>query len=183
LETVVKKLYEAMFLIDSAQAAADWDEAITTIKNILEKADAEIVSIRKWGERRLAYEINGKSRGTYILCYFRADGERVRGIERDIQLSERIMRVLILSTELMSKEDIEKQIRQDDGTEKDEPRPSEEKRDEQQIAQEPVKEAEESEESAEPVPADAGEVEQPEQPEQPEQVEAEESESAEADEK
>jgi small subunit ribosomal protein S6 len=107
LETIVKKLYEAMFLVDSAEAA-DWDAVITTIKNILEKAEAEIVSIKKWDERKLAYEINGKTRGTYILCYFRAEGGRIQDIERDVQLSERIMRVLILSAEHITQEDIER---------------------------------------------------------------------------
>jgi len=109
LKTVVnKKLYEAMFLVDSAEAAGDWDGVNGAIRKILERAGAEIVSIRKWDERRLAYDINGKSRGTYILCYFRVDGERIREIERDVQLSERIMRVLILCAEHMSQEDIEK---------------------------------------------------------------------------
>ncbi|UCE99093.1 MAG: 30S ribosomal protein S6 [Planctomycetota bacterium] len=102
------KLYEAMFLVDSAEATADWEGINAVIKKILEKAGAEIVSIRKWDDRKLAYEINGKSRGTYILCYFRAEGEKIRGIERDVQLSEQIMRVLILSAEHMSQEDIEK---------------------------------------------------------------------------
>jgi len=102
------KLYEAMFLVDSAEATADWDGVNTIIRNILERAGAEIVSIRKWDDRKLAYDISGKSRGTYILCYFRADGGRIREIERDVQLSERIMRALILSAEHMSQEDIEK---------------------------------------------------------------------------
>jgi len=108
LKTVLKKLYEGMFLVDSAKAAANWDAVITTIKNILEKAKADIISIRKWDERRLAYEIKGKSRGTYVLCYFKSDGEKIRGIERDVQLSEQILRVLILSAEHMTQEDIEK---------------------------------------------------------------------------
>jgi small subunit ribosomal protein S6 len=109
LKTVVnKKLYEAMFLVDSAEAAGDWDGVNGAIRKILERAGAEIVSIRKWDERKLAYDINGKSRGTYILCYFRVDGVRIREIERDVQLSERIMRVLILCAEHMSQEDIEK---------------------------------------------------------------------------
>lgn len=115
METVVKKLYEAMFLVDSAQAQ-NWDAIITAIKTILEKTEAEIVSIKKWDERRLAYEINGKSRGTYILCYFRADGDRIRDIERDVQLSERIMRVLILSPATREKQDIKSGlISQEDG--------------------------------------------------------------------
>src|SRR4030042_1965715 len=108
MEIVVsKKLYEAMFLVDSAQAA-DWDATIATVKDGLRRADAEIVSIRKWDDRRLVYEIGGKNRGMYILCYFRADGEKVQEVEKAVQLSERIMRVLILSTEQMTAEDIEK---------------------------------------------------------------------------
>jgi len=109
LKTVVnRKLYEAMFLVDSAEASADWDGVNSAIKKILEKAEAEIVSMRKWDELRLAYEIDGKARGTYILCYFRAEGEKLRDIERDVQLSERIMRVLILCVEHLTQEDVEK---------------------------------------------------------------------------
>ena len=108
LNTVARKLYEAMFLIDSAEAAQNWDGVNASIRTVLERAKAEIVSMRKWNECRLAYEIDGKSRGTYILCCFRSDGERIREIERDVQLSEQIMRVLILSAEHMMQEDIEK---------------------------------------------------------------------------
>lgn len=98
MKAVVKRLYEAIFLVDSV-TEADWDKTNTAIKKILEKAGAEIVSMEKWDERRLAYEIGGKNRGTYILCYFHADGQKIRQIERDAQLSESIMRVLILGTE------------------------------------------------------------------------------------
>jgi small subunit ribosomal protein S6 len=111
-----------MFLVDSAEATTDWDGVIATIKNILEKAGAEIVSIRKWDDRKLAYEINGKGKGTYILCYFRAAGSKLQDIERDIQLSERIMRVLILCAEHRQAEDVEmgsiSQIAGETGTQK-----------------------------------------------------------------
>jgi len=99
LEDVTKKLYEGMFLVDSAQAAADWDGVVSTIRTILERAQAEIVSLRKWDERKLVYDIGGKSRGTYILSYFKAEGSRIRDIERDVQLSEKIMRALVLNAE------------------------------------------------------------------------------------
>ena len=109
METVAKnKLYEGMFLIDSSKAGADWDGIIAAIRTILEKAGAEIDSIRKWDDRRLAYEIKGKSRGTYILSYFRVDGGRIQDIEKSVRLSEKIMRVLILSVERLRPEDIEK---------------------------------------------------------------------------
>jgi len=103
LETAVKKLYEAMFLVDSTQAS-DWDAVDKIVKNILKRADAEIVSIRNWAERKLAYEIGHKSRGTYALCYFRAQSDKIRNIEKDVQLSEQVMRVLILSAETREEE-------------------------------------------------------------------------------
>ena len=109
MKTVAKKkLYEGMFLVDSALAGADWDGVIAAIRTMLGRAEAEIVSMRKWDDRRLAYGINGKTRGTYILCYFRADGEKIQAIEKAVQLSEQIMRVLILSAEQLAAEDIKK---------------------------------------------------------------------------
>ena len=106
--TSKKNLYEGMFLIDSARAAADWDGIISVITKILERAKAEIVSIRKWDDRKLAYDIQGKSRGLYIICYFRVDGGKIQDIEKNVQLSEQIMRVLILNAEHLTDEDIEK---------------------------------------------------------------------------
>lgn len=110
METVAKKnLYEGMFLVDSAEAGVDWNGVIAGITKILDRAKAEVVSIRKWDDRRLAYDIRGVSRGTYILTYFRVDGQKVQDIEKAVQLSEKIMRVLILNAEGMSAEDIEKE--------------------------------------------------------------------------
>jgi ribosomal protein S6 len=95
LKTVTKKLYEAMFLVDSALATSDWDSVNKNIKRLMSRSKAEVVSIRKWE--------------TYILCYFRADGEKIAAIERDAQLSEQIMRVLILSAEELKPEEIDRE--------------------------------------------------------------------------
>ncbi len=107
MKVTVKRLYEGMFLVDSAQAAADWDGVLEAIRTVLDRAGAEIVSMKKWDECRLAYEIKGVSRGTYILTYFKVDGQKIHEIERDVQLSERIMRVMILNAEHKGREDIE----------------------------------------------------------------------------
>jgi small subunit ribosomal protein S6 len=109
LETAGKKLYEGMFLVDSAEAAKDWDGVIELITKILNKADAEIISIRKWDERTLAYPIRKCTRGTYILAYFKVNGQKNRDIERDVQLSERIVRALILRADHLTEKDIAKE--------------------------------------------------------------------------
>ncbi len=111
METIVnnKKLYEAMFLVDSAEAASDWDGINKLITGILERTGAEIVSTKKWDERKLAYTIKKQTRGTYILCYFKADGGKIKDIERDVRLSERVMRVLILRADHLTERDIAKE--------------------------------------------------------------------------
>jgi len=107
LETV-KRLYEGLFLVDSAIAAGNWQLVEDTIHKILNKAGAEVVSFRKWDERKLISDIGKVSRGTYILVYFNCDTQRVHDIERDVQLSETLLRALILRTDRMSQSEIDK---------------------------------------------------------------------------
>jgi small subunit ribosomal protein S6 len=97
-----------MFLIDSAIAAADWDGTLKMIETILTRNDAEIISMRKWDERKLAFDMDGKSRGTYVLAYFRCETSKVHAIERAVRLSEKIMRVLILRTDRMTQADMDR---------------------------------------------------------------------------
>jgi small subunit ribosomal protein S6 len=101
-------LYEGLFLVDSGEAAADWQGINDHVKKILERGEAEIVKICKWDERPLAYPILGRKRGTYILVYFNAPSGKLASIERDAQLSERILRILILRGDHLTPEDIEK---------------------------------------------------------------------------
>lgn len=108
METVTKRLYEALFLVDSGEAAADWQGINDHVKKILERNEAEIVKIRKWDERPLAYPILGRKRGTYILVYFNAPCGKLGAIDRDAQLSERILRVLILRGDHVTPEGMEK---------------------------------------------------------------------------
>ena len=107
METV-KRLYEALFLVDSGEAASDWQGINDHVKKIMERNEAEILSIRKWDERPLAYPIMGRKRGTYILVYFNALCAKLSVIERDTQLSERILRVIILRGDHITPEDMAK---------------------------------------------------------------------------
>ena len=102
METAVKRLYEGLFLVDSGLAAAGWQQVNDLIEKVLHRAEADIVSLRKWDERKLAYPVEGSGRGTYLLTYFHCQPGRVPDIERDVQLSEQILRVLILRTDRMN---------------------------------------------------------------------------------
>jgi len=165
-----KKLYEGMFLVDSAKAASDWDGINKAIKKILDKVKAEIVSIRKWDDRKLAYDIRGVSRGTYLLCYFRADGQQIQNIEKAVQLSETIIRVLILNTDQMTQEDIDKETPATKAEK--EKAVTEQSREDEEDQQDGQDETPEPEDSLITKQTELGEdVEQTDEPESPEETE------------
>lgn len=98
--------YEAMFLFGQS-AAADLAGCVAHLHEILGRASAEIIAMRKWDDRRLAYEVEGNKRGTYILCYFKAANDSMGGFERDCNLSEKLLRHLVLRADHMTLEQMQ----------------------------------------------------------------------------
>jgi ribosomal protein S6 len=107
LEVLILNQYEAMFLFDPA-LAPDYGKAKEEVERILRRAEAETVFLEKWEERKLAYEIRGRKRGLYVLAYFNSSGAKVTGIERDAQLSEMILRVLVTRADGVTREQMDK---------------------------------------------------------------------------
>jgi small subunit ribosomal protein S6 len=93
--------YEAMFLFP-AGSAADVEGAITTARGIVERHGGQVVVIKKWDERRLAYELGKQKRGLYVICYYRGPGSSVSAIEHDVNLSEQVLRVMIVKADHLS---------------------------------------------------------------------------------
>jgi small subunit ribosomal protein S6 len=86
--------YEGMFLFPQT-VSADLQSAADHVLEILSKGGAELISLCKWDERRLAYDIKGNKRGVYFLTYFKCDATKLAAIERDCRLSERLLRSMI----------------------------------------------------------------------------------------
>ena len=103
------RLYEAMFLVDT-NIASDPEATKGMIGTVMERANAELLMCSLWDERRLAYDIDKHKRAAYVLCYFRANGASISTVERDVQLSEHLLRVLVLRADHISDEELERII-------------------------------------------------------------------------
>ena len=90
------RMYEGLFLIDNTHANTEWDNVVKHIQDILQKNGAEILKTEKWGEKKLAYKVKGHKRGTYLLIHFNAKNSAIITIRRDFQLSDYIIRFLIV---------------------------------------------------------------------------------------
>ena len=97
------RIYECMFLISQGEAA-NLNNVVDHIGEILGKGDAEILALTKWDERRLAYEIDKQKRGVYILAYIAAPTDGIERIERECNLSEHIMRLMVIRADHMSED-------------------------------------------------------------------------------
>jgi len=91
-----RRLYEALLLLNQQAVASDFAGCVEHVREVFRRAEAEVEVLRKWDERKLAYEIEGQKRGTFLLAYLRVDGAQIANIERDCSLSEQILRVLII---------------------------------------------------------------------------------------
>jgi small subunit ribosomal protein S6 len=97
--------YEGMFLFDPA-VAVEWSNVEAEVNRLIGRADGQLVACKRWDERRLAYEIRGRKRACYVLTYFRAPGDRIAALERDVQLSENILRCLVLRVDHLTDEEM-----------------------------------------------------------------------------
>lgn len=98
--------YEAMFLFGPS-AATDLEAAINLARSIIERHGGQILVIKKWDERKLAYEIKGQKRGTYIIAFFNAPGKAITPIEREVSLGEEILRVMVLKADHLNQQEME----------------------------------------------------------------------------
>ncbi len=96
-----------MFLLDNEVVRAGWNEAKTHVADIVEKYDGKVCSARRWDERRLCYPIRKKNRATFLLTYCEFPKSSIQGLRRDLDLSETIMRYLILGAEAVPESEIE----------------------------------------------------------------------------
>jgi small subunit ribosomal protein S6 len=90
----LENVYEAMFLLGPGNAAEP-QAGLDLCRGFIERHGGKIKVLKKWDERKLAYEVNGQKRGTYVIAYFTAPGTAVGPLERDVKLSEDVLRVLV----------------------------------------------------------------------------------------
>lgn len=105
-QPVEPRLYEGMFLL-SPGAGTNLGEAIDHLKELFGRAGAEVVSLRKWDDRKLAYPIRGQKRGMYVLAFFKATPAKLANFDRDCNLSEKIIRAMVLKADHLGEAELE----------------------------------------------------------------------------
>ena len=85
--------YELTYIIDTALEETARKELIEKVSNLIAANGGEVEKVDEtWGKRRLAYAIDYKTEGWYVLVTFKAPAELPRELERNLEIYDSVIR-------------------------------------------------------------------------------------------
>ncbi len=91
--------YEVMFIIDPTLEDEAKEATVETVKGIIE-ADGAVDKVDVWGMRKLAYPIQKKNEGYYVVIEFKANHTLPKELDRRMRISDNIIRHLIINKDV-----------------------------------------------------------------------------------
>ena len=87
--------YEVVYIIDPAQGEEAIAAQVANFKSLAEQNGSDVV-VEEWGNRKLAYAIDYKTEGYYVLMSFTSGPEFPKELDRILGITEGIMRSMIV---------------------------------------------------------------------------------------
>ena len=91
----VMNSYETLFVVDCSLGEDAVKELVNKFTTLIADNGA-IDSVDEWGKRRLAYPINDKNDGYYVLVNFKSEGSFTAELERVFGITEGILRSIVI---------------------------------------------------------------------------------------
>jgi small subunit ribosomal protein S6 len=93
-EVAEKRIYEIVFIIDPGAEDAEVMRLTEGVQKIITDQGGNIVKTEMMGKRQLAYEINHKRDGIYVLLEVEGSGAEIAELERRMRVNDRILRYM-----------------------------------------------------------------------------------------
>lgn len=87
--------YETIFIVDAGLEEDAIKALVEKFTGLIAK-NGTVEQVDEWGKRRLAYEINDKTEGYYVLVDFTSDGEFPKELDRQYRITDGILRTIII---------------------------------------------------------------------------------------
>jgi len=91
--------YEVVYIIDPAVEEEARKALIAKYNELITGNGGSVDKVEEWGKRRLAYAIDYKTEGYYVLVNFQAESELPKELERNLQISESVIRYQVIRIE------------------------------------------------------------------------------------
>lgn len=89
-----KRIYEVVFIIDPSADDEEVMKLSEAVQKIVTSQNGAITKTEVMGKRQLAYEINHKREGTYVLLEIEGSGAEIAELERRMRVNDRILRYI-----------------------------------------------------------------------------------------
>jgi len=88
--------YETLFVVKPTLTEEEINAQIAKIKDVLAKEGCELVATNDMGMRKLAYPVEKNLRGYYTILFYKANGDTITEIERNLRINEDIIKFLTI---------------------------------------------------------------------------------------
>ena len=107
--------YETVFILRPGQSEDEINTIIDNTKKIILDDNGSIISLSRWGLKKLAYTIKKENNGQYIFCDYAGTPTAVAEIERKFRIDDAVLKYLTIKTaEAITAEEIDKAIAEAD---------------------------------------------------------------------
>lgn len=89
------KKYEMLLILSTEIADETKDAIIAKFENVIKNVGGTVEKVDKWGAKKLAYPINYKTEGYYVLMTFESSVEAIAELKRVARITDGILRRLI----------------------------------------------------------------------------------------
>ena len=96
---IIKNFYESMFIVDVTGGEDAVKASVEKFVGLINANSETVYEVNEWGKRRLAYPINDKPGGYYVVVTFKADPEFPAEFERLANIDESILRSMVIRLE------------------------------------------------------------------------------------
>lgn len=86
--------YESIFVLKPDLNDKKVDEQIEKVKEFVEKSGGRVITVEKWGKKKLAYLIKKNKFGIYVLIHFEAEPGLISNLQKNYKLNEDIIRYM-----------------------------------------------------------------------------------------
>ncbi len=88
--------YELTVIIDPEVAEEDVPKVLEKLNEFVTQRGGNVLELNQWGRRRLAYPINHRGEGNYVVMQFELEPDKTRELENSLYLSEEFLRHLLV---------------------------------------------------------------------------------------
>jgi small subunit ribosomal protein S6 len=86
--------YETVFILTPVLSEIQMKDTVDKFVNLLKEEGAEIINVENWGLKKLAYPIQKKTTGFYVMVEFLGEPTLIKKFELEFRRDEKVMRFL-----------------------------------------------------------------------------------------